>query len=130
MWGSFDRNNHNVNINVNRYNNINVNNRINANTNTTNWNRNTNVNRNTANLNRTQNNLGATDRAQRDAYRGRDDPRAQARQTLQTRTGQDVSGSASQRLQDIRQGGGTSRCERCRHQQRGQPPRHGRRRHQ
>src|SRR6202007_2088783 len=43
---------------------------------------------------------------QRDAYRGRDDAaRAQAQQTLQNRTGQNLSGNASQRVQGIHQGG-------------------------
>lgn len=109
LWGGFNWNTHDVNINVNRYNNINVNNRLNVNSSTTNWNRNTNVNNvnrnvNNANLNRNvNNNLGS---AQRDAYRGRDDAaRAQAQQTLQNRTGQNLSGSASQRVQGIHQGG-------------------------
>ncbi|ASL45513.1 hypothetical protein bAD24_I18740 [Burkholderia sp. AD24] len=105
LWGGFNWNTHDVNINVNRYNNVNVNNRLNVNSNTTNWNRNANVNRNVnnANLNRNgNNNLGG---AQRDAYRGRDDARAQAQQTLQNRTGQNLSGSASQRVQGIHQGG-------------------------
>jgi len=106
LWGGFNWNTHDVNINVNRYNNINVNNRLNVNSSTTNWNRNTNVNRNVnnANLNRNvNNNLGSS---QRDAYRGRDDAaRAQAQQTLQNRTGQNLSGSASQRVQGIHQGG-------------------------
>lgn len=106
LWGGFNWNTHDVNINVNRYNNINVNNRLNVNSNTTNWNRNANVNRNVnnANLNRNvNNNLGG---AQRDAYRGRDDAaRAQAQQTLQNRTGQNLSGNASQRVQGIHQGG-------------------------
>jgi uncharacterized membrane protein YgcG len=102
LWGGFNWNTHDVNINVNRYNNINVNNRLNVNSSTTNWNRNTNVNN--ANLNRNvNNNLGS---AQHDAYRGRDDAaRAQAQQTLQNRTGQNLSGSASQRVQGIHQGG-------------------------
>lgn len=105
LWGGFNWNTHDVNINVNRYNNINVNNRLNVNSSTTNWNRNTNVNRNVnnANINRNvNNNLGG---AQRDAYRGRDDARVQAQQTLQNRTGQNLSGSASQRVQGIHQGG-------------------------
>lgn len=105
LWGGFNWNTHDVNINVNRYNNVNVNNRLNVNSNTTNWNRNANVNRNgnNANLNRNgNNNLGG---AQRDAYRGRDDARSQAQQTLQNRTGQNLSGSASQRVQGIHQGG-------------------------
>ena len=111
LWGGFNWNNHDVNVNVNRYNNINVNNRINANGGTTNWNRNNpQFNRNNVNASNRQNNLntgniGSGNRAQADQYRGRDDPRAQARQTLQTRTGQDVNGPASQRVQDIKQGG-------------------------
>ncbi|CAE6704300.1 hypothetical protein R69658_00616 [Paraburkholderia aspalathi] len=97
LWGGFNWNTHDVNINVNHYNNINVNNRLNVNSNTTNWNRNTNVNRNV------NNNISG---AQRDAYRGRDDAaRAQAQQTLQNRTGQNLSGNASQRVQGIHQGG-------------------------
>ncbi|MFM0630164.1 DUF3300 domain-containing protein [Paraburkholderia xenovorans] len=105
LWGGFDWNSHVVNINVNRYNTINVNNRINMNGSTTNWNRNTNVNRNVGNANANRglnNNVGS---AQRDAYRGRDDPRARARQTLQNRTGQNLGGSASQRVQGIHHGG-------------------------
>ncbi|MFM0724396.1 DUF3300 domain-containing protein [Paraburkholderia strydomiana] len=100
LWGGFNWNTHDVNVNVNRYNNINVNHRIDANSNTTNWNRNANVNRNNVN-----NNLGA---AQRDAYRGRDNARAEAQQTLQQRTGQQMGGSASQRVQGIHQGGVTN----------------------
>lgn len=98
LWSNVNWNNHSVNINVNQYNNINVNHRLDVNSNTTNWNRNTNVNRNTnANING----------AQRDAYRGRDTSasRAQAQQTLQNRTGQNMGGTASQRLQGIQQGG-------------------------
>ncbi|MFM0223431.1 DUF3300 domain-containing protein [Paraburkholderia dipogonis] len=105
LWGGFDWHSHDVNINVNRYNNINVNHRINVNGSTTNWNRNTNVNRNVgnANVNRSlNNNVGGT---QRDAYRGRDDARARAQQTLQNRTGQNLGGSASQRVQGIHHGG-------------------------
>lgn len=112
LWGGFDWDHHDVNVNVNRYNNVNVNNRLDVNGGTTNWNRNANINRNNANINRGDANLnrggatlGNTDRAQRDAYRARDDTRAQARQTLQTRTGQDLTGSASQRVQDIHAGG-------------------------
>ncbi len=109
LWGGFNWNTHDVNVNVNRYNNINVNNRLNVNSNTTNWNRNANVNRNVNNANisrnNVNNNLGS---AQRDAYRGRDDARAQAQQTLQNRTGQQMSGTASQRVQGIHQGGGAN----------------------
>lgn len=104
LWGGFNWNSHDVNINVNRYNNINVHNRLNVNGSTTNWNRNTNVNRNT-NIN---NNLSSS---QRDAYRGRDNARAQAQQTLQNRTGQNLSGDAGQRVQHIHQGGGANSSE-------------------
>ncbi|MEI5997653.1 DUF3300 domain-containing protein [Paraburkholderia bengalensis] len=106
LWGGFNWNNHDVNINVNRYNNINVNNRITSNNTTANWNRNANINRNNANLNRNNANLNnANLSAQRDQYRGRDASRAQAQQTLQNRTGQNLSGNASQRVQNIHQGG-------------------------
>ncbi|WP_087667626.1 DUF3300 domain-containing protein [Caballeronia humi] len=110
LWGGFNWNSHDVNVNVNRYNNINVNNRLNANNTTANWNRNDpQFNRNVDRSNRQNNintgNIGSGNRAQADQFRGREDPRAQARQTLETRTGQDVTGSASQRVQDIKQGG-------------------------
>ncbi|APR35533.1 DUF3300 domain-containing protein [Paraburkholderia sp. SOS3] len=110
LWGGFNWNNHDVNINVNRYNNINVNNRINANTTTANWNRNESINRTNANINRSANfnsaNLNNSNlAAQRDAYRGRDASRQQAEQTLQNRTGQNLSGTASQRVNNIRSGG-------------------------
>ncbi|WP_428983404.1 DUF3300 domain-containing protein [Paraburkholderia diazotrophica] len=105
LWGGFNWNNHDVNINVNRYNNVNVNNRINSNTATSNWNRNANVNRNNANFNRNNANINNNLAAQRDQYRGRDASRAQAQQTLQNRTGQNLSGNASQRVQNIHQGG-------------------------
>lgn len=116
LWGGFNWNNHDVNINVNRYNNVNVNNRINANTTTANWNRNESINRTNANFNRSNTNINnanvnranlnnANLSAQRDAYRGRDASRQQAEQALQNRTGQNLSGSASQRLDNIRSGG-------------------------
>ncbi|WP_180730887.1 DUF3300 domain-containing protein [Paraburkholderia sp. PGU19] len=106
LWGGFNWNNHDVNINVNRYNNINVNNRINSNTSTANWNRNESINRNNANFNRNNANLNNSNvAAQRDQFRGRDASRAQAQQTLQNRTGQNLSGNASQRVQNIHQGG-------------------------
>ncbi|OAJ60076.1 hypothetical protein A6V36_25565 [Paraburkholderia ginsengiterrae] len=98
LWSNVNWNNHSVNINVNQYNNINVNHRLDVNSSTTNWNRNANVNRNTnANISG----------AQRDAYRGRDTSasRAQAQQTLQNRTGQNMGGTASERLQGIQHGG-------------------------
>lgn len=101
LWSNVNWNNHSVNINVNQYNNINVNRRLDVNSSTTNWNRNSTYNRNTSA------NVGS---AQRDAYRGRDTSamatsRAQAQQTLQNRTGQNLSGTASQRVQGIHQGG-------------------------
>jgi hypothetical protein len=109
LWGGFNWNTHDVNINVNRYNNVNVNNRINANSTTANWNRNESINRTNLNRNNTKLNTAnlnnANLSAQRDAYRGRDASRAQAEQTLQNRTGQNLGGTANQRLQDIRSGG-------------------------
>ncbi|MFM0296933.1 MULTISPECIES: DUF3300 domain-containing protein [Paraburkholderia] len=98
LWSNVNWNNHSVNINVNQYNNINVNRRLDVNSSTTNWNRNASVNRNTTA------NLGS---AQRDAYRGRDTSasRAQAQQTLQNRTGQNLGGTASERVQGIQHGG-------------------------
>ncbi|WP_233833121.1 DUF3300 domain-containing protein [Paraburkholderia sp. ZP32-5] len=97
LWGGVDWHGGNVNVNVNRYNNINVNNRINANGGTTNWNRNSS-NFNSNNFNNAQHN----------AYRGYDSSRAQAMQTLQNRTGENLGGSANQRLQDIQHGGGAN----------------------
>ncbi|MFP3558835.1 DUF3300 domain-containing protein [Paraburkholderia sp. SIMBA_049] len=88
LWGGFDWNNHDVNVNVNRYNNINVNNRISGSAGTTTWNLN-------ANFHSAQNN----------AFRGYDSSRTQAMQTFESRTGENLSGSASQRLQDIDKGG-------------------------
>ncbi|OUL72998.1 DUF3300 domain-containing protein [Paraburkholderia hospita] len=106
LWGGFNWSNHDVNINVNRYNNINVNNRITSNTSTANWNRNESINRNNANFNRNNANLNSSNlAAQRDQFRGRDASRAQAQQTLQNRTGENLSGNASQRVQNIHQGG-------------------------
>lgn len=99
LWGGFNWNNHDVNINVNRYNNVNVNNRINTNNATSNWNRNANVERRQQNFN------NANLNGQRNQYRGYDQSRTQAMQTLQNRTGQNMSGNASQRLQGIEQGG-------------------------
>jgi hypothetical protein len=105
LWGGFDWNSHDVNINVNRYNNINVHNRLDANARTTSWNRNAGVNHNVggANVDRSLNHHVGD--AQRDAFRGRDDARARAQQTLQNRTGQNLGGSASQRVQGIHHGG-------------------------
>ncbi|WP_244848954.1 DUF3300 domain-containing protein [Caballeronia sp. SL2Y3] len=105
LWGDCDWGRRDVNVNVNRYNNINVNNRLSANSNNVRWNRNDpQFNRN--NIGNRQNfgnqNLGA---ANRDQFRGRDQARAQAAQTLQQRTGQNLNQSASQRVQNIRQGG-------------------------
>ncbi|SAK48812.1 hypothetical protein AWB79_01338 [Caballeronia hypogeia] len=110
LWGNCDWNHGNVNVNVNRYNNINVNNRLNANSNNVNWNRNdpqfnrNNVNRNNvANRQNTLNNQNLA--ANRDQFRGRDQERAQAAQTLQQRTGQNMNQPANQRVQNMRQGG-------------------------
>ncbi|MFM0554204.1 DUF3300 domain-containing protein [Paraburkholderia sediminicola] len=104
LWSNVNWNNHSVNINVNQYNNINVNRQLNVNSSTTNWNRNSTFNRNTT---------ANVSSAQRDAYRGRDTSataasRAQAQQTLQNRTGQNLGGTASQRVQGIHQGGNTT----------------------
>lgn len=105
LWGNCDWNHRDVNVNVNRYNNINVNNRITTNNNNVRWNRNDpQFNRNTVNRqNRVNNqNLGGVNR---DQFRGRDQARAQAAQTLQQRTGQNMNQSANQRVQNMRQGG-------------------------
>lgn len=73
------------------------------------WNRNdaqfnrNNVN-NVANRQNTLNNQNLA--ANRDQYRGLDQARAQAAQTLQQRTGQNMNQPASQRVQNMRQGGG------------------------
>ncbi|WP_425325471.1 DUF3300 domain-containing protein [Paraburkholderia sacchari] len=103
LWGGFGWGSHDVNINVNRYNNINVNNRINSNRSTANWNRNNNVERRNQNFNGQRNNFNGGQR--NNQFRGYDQSRSQAMQTLQNRTGQNMSGSASQRLQGIQQGG-------------------------
>ncbi|WP_250528909.1 DUF3300 domain-containing protein [Caballeronia sp. ATUFL_F1_KS4A] len=106
LWGNCNWGHGDVNVNVNRYNNINTANRINANSNNVRWNRNdpqfnrTNVAANRQNLNNA--NLGANG----NQFRGREDARAQAAQTLQQRTGQNLNESASQRAQSIREGGG------------------------
>ncbi|MFM0170995.1 DUF3300 domain-containing protein [Paraburkholderia sediminicola] len=104
LWSNVNWNNHSVNINVNQYNNINVNRQLKVNSSTTNWNRNSTFNRNTT---------ANVSSAQRDAYRGRETSataasRAQAQQTLQNRTGQNLGGTASQRVQGIHQGGNTT----------------------
>lgn len=115
LWGGCDWGRHDVNVNVNRYNNINVNHRIDASRSTSNWDRTNAVN----NRNRTQANgnrpggmngrPGGTtglSGANHDAFRGRDNAqRDQARQTLGQRTGQDMGGPASDRVNAIRQGG-------------------------
>jgi hypothetical protein len=111
LWGGVNWGNNSVNVNVNRYNNINVNNRINANGTTANWNSNANYQRrqnynsnvNNANLNGQRNqNLNGQHNNQ---YRGYDQSRQQAMQTLQNRTGENMSGSAQQRYQGIQEGG-------------------------
>ncbi|RKP49783.1 DUF3300 domain-containing protein [Pararobbsia silviterrae] len=117
LWGGCDWGRRDVNVNVNRYNNINVNRQINANRSTSNWDR-TNAmnarNRGPANggpgggANRPNGIGGANSPGQnRDAYRGRDNgQRDQAREALSQRTGQNLNGSAGDRVQNIRQGGG------------------------
>ncbi|BBP95793.1 membrane protein [Burkholderia sp. SFA1] len=106
LWGNCNWGHGDVNVNVNRYNNINTNNRINANSNNVRWNRNdpqfnrTNVAANRQNLNNVNRGANANQ------FRGREDARAQAAQTLQQRTGQNLNESASQRAQSIRQQGG------------------------
>jgi hypothetical protein len=116
LWGGCDWGRGDVNVNVNRYNNINVNHRIDANRSTSNWDRTNavnNRNRMQANGNRPGGGMngrpggvgGAA--ADRSVYRGRDNAqREQARQTLSQRTGQNMNGSASDRVNNIRQGGG------------------------
>jgi hypothetical protein len=98
LWGGCNWGNNSVNVNVNRYNNINVNNRISSANGTQNWNRNTNAARR-------QNVNGANLNGQRGQYRGYDQSRTQAMNTLQNRTGQNMSGNAQQRLQGIQEGG-------------------------
>jgi uncharacterized membrane protein YgcG len=102
LWGGVNWGTNNVNINVNRYNNINVNNRINTNNTTANWNSNTNVQRRNQNFN---NNANLNGQRNQNNYRGYDQSRQQAMQTLQNRTGQNMSGTASQRVQGIQEGG-------------------------
>jgi len=107
LWGNCDWGHRDVNVNVNRYNNINVNNRISTNTNNVRWNRNDpQFNRN--NVANRQNSLNRQNvgGVNRDQFRGRDQARSQAAQTLQQRTGQNLNQSASQRVQNIHQGGG------------------------
>ena len=114
LWGGCDWGHGDVNVNVNRYNNINVNHRIDANRSTSNWNRTNAINaRNNrianGGVNRPNNLGGATNNlgANRDAYRGRDGgQRDQARNALSQRTGQNLNGSATDRVQNIKQGGG------------------------
>ncbi|HZZ11579.1 MAG TPA: DUF3300 domain-containing protein [Paraburkholderia sp.] len=123
LWGGCDWGRGDVNVNVNRYNNINTNHRIDANRSTSNWDRTNavnNRNRMQANGNRPGgvNNRpggvngragGAGGAADRSAYRGRDNAqRDQARQTLSQRTGQNMNGSASDRVSNIRKGGGAN----------------------
>lgn len=105
LWGGCDWNHRDVNVNVNRYNNINVNNRITTNNNNVRWNRNDpQFNRNTVNRQNRVNNQNLAG-VNRDQFRGRDQGRAQAAQTLQQRTGQNMNQSANQRVQNMRQGG-------------------------
>ncbi|BAN22772.1 DUF3300 domain-containing protein [Caballeronia insecticola] len=105
LWGNCDWNRGDVNVNVNRYNNINVNNRLNANSNNVRWNRN-DPQFNRTNVANRQNTLNNANRgANANQFRGREDARAQAAQTLQQRTGQNLNQPASQRVQNMRQGG-------------------------
>lgn len=78
LWGGFNWNTHDVNINVNRYNTINVNRRIDVNGGTARWNR----------------HEGTFSGSQRES----------AQRTLQTRTGQNLGGTAGERVQGIRHG--------------------------
>ncbi|MDQ7980556.1 DUF3300 domain-containing protein [Paraburkholderia sp. SARCC-3016] len=96
LWGGCNWHTGSVNVNVNRYNNLNVNNRLSTASDTANWNRNANFSNRSANFSSVQHN----------AYRGYDASREQAMQTLQSRTGENLSGSASQRFQDMQRGGG------------------------
>ena len=114
LWGGCDWGHGDVNVNVNRYNNINVNHHIDANRSTSSWDRTNAVNaRNRAAANGGINRPGGPNgnnlAGNRDAYRGRDGAqRDQARNALSERTGQNMNGSASDRLQNIRQGGGAN----------------------
>ncbi|WP_321791637.1 DUF3300 domain-containing protein [Caballeronia sp. J97] len=106
LWGNCDWGRGDVNVNVNRYNNINVNNRINANSNNVRWNRN-DPQFNRTNVANRQNTLNNANRgANANQFRGREDARSQAAQTLQQRTGQNLNQPASQRVQNIRKEGG------------------------
>jgi uncharacterized membrane protein YgcG len=106
LWGNCNWGHGDVNVNVNRYNNINTSNRINANSNNVRWNRN-DPQFNRTNVQNRQNTLNNANRgANANQFRGREDGRAQAAQTLQQRTGQNLNEPASQRVQSIRQGGG------------------------
>nr|WP_230684616.1 DUF3300 domain-containing protein [Burkholderia cepacia] len=95
LWGGFDWNHHNVNINVSHYNSINVNHRINVTSNTAHWDRRATY---------TSRHID-TDRRERDAYLNRDESRTHARQTLESRTGQPMTGSAHERVDEIHHGG-------------------------
>jgi Protein of unknown function (DUF3300) len=95
LWGGVNWSTGSVNVNVNHFNNINVN-HLSASSGTVNWNRNNTFNRNASSFNS----------AQLNNFRGRDESREQAMQTLENRTGENLGGSASQRLQDIHKGGG------------------------
>ncbi|RKE39436.1 uncharacterized protein DUF3300 [Paraburkholderia sp. BL23I1N1] len=113
LWGGCDWGRRDVNVNVNRYNNINVNRRIDASRTTSGWDR-TNAINNRNRMQATGNRPGNINgrptvpgaAADRSAYRGRENAqRAQASQTLSQRTGQSMSGSASERVNSMRQGG-------------------------
>jgi hypothetical protein len=86
-----------VNINVNRYNNINVNNRLNVNSGNTNWNHNVQNRRDVPYRggDATRKNLDNKYQAgNREQYRGRDDSRQKAAQSMQDR-GMNVDKSAA-----------------------------------
>ena len=102
LWGGVNWRTRDVNINVNRWNTINVNNRIDSRDRDVSWrhdarNRHGVPYRDAASRERFQNALG--DRAARDDFRGRDDPRARAQQAMADRVGaENVSRDA---LRDI-----------------------------
>jgi hypothetical protein len=94
----------NVNINVNRYNNININRPINVNSNNINWNHNVNNRRNVAYRGGDATRQALDRRAQagsREQYRGRDDSRARAVQTMQDRGVNFDASSARDRAQNV-----------------------------
>ena len=93
-----------VNINVNRFNNINVNRRIDVNTRTADWSHNVNNRRGVpyrggdAQRQRLQDRSASVNREQ---FRGRDDARARASQTMADRGIQGGQGTARERAQQV-----------------------------